>query len=556
MSKFQPRPKAPAVANISALSTLDPPSRSETPMSQQGTRLTPIDPTSSRATQYLIRRTLCSQLGDKGPIDEILPPLTSSNDVDVELYAYIAIIIREFVHTWYQNITPDTIFVEEVIQIIAHCTRALEQRMRKVDLEGLIFDELPELLEIHFQAYQTSTQALHPPPFRTDSRTIYHSLCPFPALSPVPDPEIKHAVEQQAENEAAYRQLLVQGVMAVLLPTEDLESDCLTSLVGQIFSEMIIGNGIGGKASEPWLLWEGITKTAEVIQSKLPNSKAQVRLERSNSVSSDHAFDVISGSSTKGWRILLSAEKLFWLALQYAFFTFTTIRFIIITIATSSSLPTRNPHDTKITGSASFQGGLETPNYIRTKRTASISNPSLKEPIIKMKIWSCVSSLLDVDTRMPWMSATISMSQWFALTGPGEVGNTDGMVDKILSNFIQTHVLDPTLIPLILRTARAAVFPSNTLAPARAIPTATEQLVIRQRCAETLLSLVPTRLLDVYFGPDGDRRVREVEDVLDMFGDTYCNKHLLYGVVELIVVRLLPELAEKGVEELLNERLG
>lgn len=44
--------------------------------------------------------------------------------------------------------------------------------------------------------------------------------------------------------------------------------------------------------------------------------------------------------------------------------------------------------------------------------------------------------------------------------------------------------------------------------------------------------------------------------MLNTFSDSYCNKHLLYGVVELIVVRLLPELAEKGVEELLEERLS
>jgi hypothetical protein len=98
---------------------------------------------------------LCSQLGDKGrstpaPIDELLPPLTSSNEVDVELYAFIAIIIREFVHVWYTKITPDHVFVEEVVKIIAHCTRALEQRLRKLDLEAVIFDELPELLETHF----------------------------------------------------------------------------------------------------------------------------------------------------------------------------------------------------------------------------------------------------------------------------------------------------------------------------------------------------------------------------------------------------------------------
>ena len=127
---------------------------------------------------------------------------------------------------------------------------------------------------------------------------------------------------------------------------------------------------------------------------------------------------------------------------------------------------------------------------------------------------------------------------------------------RILSQAIQTHVLDPTLLPLLLRTTRAALFPNNTLAPPRSIPSAAEQLLIRRRCAETILELVPARMKDVYFGPGIDRRVREVEGVLNVFDDSYCNKHLLYGVVELILVRLLPELAEKGVEELLEERLS
>lgn len=41
-----------------------------------------------------------------------------------------------------------------------------------------------------------------------------------------------------------------------------------------------------------------------------------------------------------------------------------------------------------------------------------------------------------------------------------------------------------------------------------------------------------------------------------VLSDEYCNKHLMYGVLELILVRLMPELAEKGVVELLEERLG
>lgn len=114
---------------------------------------------SDKATAAFIRRTLCSSNvllgnGEKGgttprPIDELLPPLTSSNELDLQLYGIISVIIKEFVQTWYSKITPDHVFVNEVIQVIAHCTRALEQRLRKVDLEGLLLDEIPTLLEEH-----------------------------------------------------------------------------------------------------------------------------------------------------------------------------------------------------------------------------------------------------------------------------------------------------------------------------------------------------------------------------------------------------------------------
>jgi hypothetical protein len=113
------------------------------------------DALSDKATAAFIRRTLCSHqaLSEEGaatkPIDELLPPLTSSNEVDLQLYALLAIIIKDFVYTWYTKITPDHVFVDEVVQIVAHCTRALEQRLRKVDLEALLLDEIPLLVDAH-----------------------------------------------------------------------------------------------------------------------------------------------------------------------------------------------------------------------------------------------------------------------------------------------------------------------------------------------------------------------------------------------------------------------
>ncbi|KAI0971093.1 hypothetical protein F4678DRAFT_92709 [Xylaria arbuscula] len=52
------------------------------------------------------------------------------------------------------------------------------------------------------------------------------------------------------------------------------------------------------------------------------------------------------------------------------------------------------------------------------------------------------------------------------------------------------------------------------------------------------------------------RRLSEIEsDIVDIFSDAYCNKHLVYEILELVLVRLVPELAEKGVGELWEERL-
>lgn len=119
-------------------------------------------------TVKYIKRVLCSQslpLGPPGnstsietdakPLDELLPPLTSSNAVDLQLYAIIAVVLNQFVQSWYNRITPDQDFVGEVVQIIAHCTRGLEQRLRVVDLEELLLDDLPALMTAHIDGMTT-----------------------------------------------------------------------------------------------------------------------------------------------------------------------------------------------------------------------------------------------------------------------------------------------------------------------------------------------------------------------------------------------------------------
>ena len=56
--------------------------------------------------------------------------------------------------------------------------------------------------------------------------------------------------------------------------------------------------------------------------------------------------------------------------------------------------------------------------------------------------------------------------------------------------------------------------------------------------------------------PIREAQLADIEGTLNIFGNQYMNKHLLYSLVELVIVRLVPEMREKSVQELLEERIG
>ncbi|KAI2469219.1 PXA domain-containing protein [Annulohypoxylon bovei var. microspora] len=397
---------------------------------RRSTRPVSSDFLSDKATAAFIRRVLCAQhLADRGrstpaPIHDLLPPLTSRNDVDLQLYALIAIIIKEFVQNWYGRITPDETFVSEIVHIIAHCTRALEQRLRNVDLESLLFDELPELLDAHIRAYRIAKSSVARPPVEANPREIYHSLWPLPALSPVPKSESGSA-QVQASNESEYRQLLVQGVLALLLPTEDLENECLTALVGQIFSELVIGNLVVNKLSEPWLIWEIL-----IMLTRLVRTKGAIKTSASGDITPSINLKAGSGivpSTTS--KTSVHIQEAFWSVIQWGFVIVNSIRLMISTLMLSRALPPRSTPSFGRLAKPAFHDGDEEESYHPPAALETPSQP-VKIPIADFKIWPCAGNLLEIDARMPWMSGALSMIQWGALRGPGNLAGFDGMIDR------------------------------------------------------------------------------------------------------------------------------
>ncbi|EFE35582.1 PXA domain protein [Trichophyton benhamiae CBS 112371] len=343
------------------------------------------------------------------------------NEVDLQLYALMAVVMKEFVHSWYSKITPDTLFTEEVVQLIAHCTRALEQRLRRVDVETLLFDEIPSLLEAHI--IEDSSRRL---------RVVYHTLHPHPALSPAPGPSDEDGAKQR-EAERIYRQLLAHGAMAVLLPTEDLQNVCLRTLVGDILADLLLGGVVSGKVSEGWFIWDAISKILASL-----NQKPQ-----GDGVEHDHSGNLEKGdpepdqerssnfgsySTQRGQSVLLST--LFSL-MQYCYIAYVASRFVALGLFRVSS----SPSSTATTSSPAYAS-----NSINSKEaTPSRSKGNIvRLPVLEYRILSVISQLLDISSRMPWLGGILALVHHLLMTGPGKIGTADGMIDRMdegLSSF-------------------------------------------------------------------------------------------------------------------------
>ncbi|KAL4981281.1 PXA domain-containing protein [Aspergillus falconensis] len=604
-----------------------------------------------KAIAALVRRVLCPQTGSYGGAtspyapEELLPPLTSSNDVDCQLYAFVAMIVKEFISSWYSKITSDQALINEVLQLIAHLTRALEQRLREIDIAQLVLDDIPALVEAHIISYRLATEQSNLSGLAPSSREIYHALNPHPGLSPVPDLADANSVAQQRESETIYRRLLVNGVLAVLLPTEDLENACLRTLLSDILSDLILGNQVSARVCEGWYVWESTTKLLDIIskdrdgrgdgaaetESSRPNRLQQFGL-LSNTDSDKDQSPPTAPSQPSSW---------IWRILQYAFYAYVTLRFIVAGLFRNASASPVNPN---LRPPASLVDGSTTKYYVTGKR-----------PVLDYRLFGMLSQLLDISRRMPWLGGLLALFQYLILAGPGKVGGIGGVLDRFLHEIIEEYVLTPTLLPNLLQASREALFPHNTrpkpepsvnrvetltststpapptpgakpstntrqtttasggnavkpsdiatgglppLSPdQQQRPSSAEVASIRRKCALGILSLVPRpiarRLFSVpaepgpreistqspsqfqaaepgarkdhlFSSPSPDASGSDAEEsllasaiesnILDLFADEYCNKHLVYSIIETALAKLMPELSDRSIVELMEDR--
>lgn len=112
------------------------------------------------------------------------------------------------------------------------------------------------------------------------------------------------------------------------------------------------------------------------------------------------------------------------------------------------------------------------------------------------------------------------------------------------SNVHQKLLAAQHWLPAVLQAARSALFPDNVLAPGRVAPTSDEVVQIKRECAQAIVEAIPPVVRARFFATtDQDLMREDVEgELLDPLADAYVNKHLVVSAVDLIAVRLFPEL--------------
>ncbi|KAH3675889.1 hypothetical protein WICMUC_002459 [Wickerhamomyces mucosus] len=199
---------------------------------------------------HLIRKLFFPHL-DCTTYHDILPSLTSSNKIDLYLYPFLGLLIRNFINRWYERITDDQEFVNELITTVSSITRKLETKLKKVDLIELLLDDLPLIFEEHLKTY------------RKIHSELGSTFLPFDTINSAFDHLQNHrALTNDPKEEYYYLKILSNMIVQKLLPDKD--STLVLTFVNDLLGDMLLKQIIE-KISQPYQMFEILTKICEII---------------------------------------------------------------------------------------------------------------------------------------------------------------------------------------------------------------------------------------------------------------------------------------------------
>lgn len=243
----------------------------------------------------------------------------------------------------------------------------------------------------------------------------------------------------QQQNDSDYRRLVSQALVAILLPSEDLQNPCLFALVSETLADLILGAFIGGRLCEPCFIYESLRNAFEVLQARLgtPGWIADPQLDQDKDrlrrfgLLREHDQPNQSFDKSSKPRYV---QDYFWGSIKYVLLGIELLWKVMMVLLFAPSLPSRQSVDAACTSKASADYSIANPESFaggtHVQKKALHLTSTKKTPIVSCKIWAALSSLLALQQRTPWFHGACSLLRHIALAGPGRTGTTDGLLDR------------------------------------------------------------------------------------------------------------------------------
>ncbi|KAJ3535611.1 hypothetical protein NM688_g6955 [Phlebia brevispora] len=507
----------------------------------------------------LARRLLFPQLPPDGDLPPLLAAQSIHPELNPELYDFIAIALRAYVHPWWTKITRyDKEFLPVITRVLTSVIRTLETRLAQTDLSPLLLRDLPVLLTQHVVDYRHAKSKLHSSYAAGGAASfpqLFHQLQSHMALSPegkVDDTYIRQAIDE---------------LLRACLPAEDYEAEAERYIVREIVLKVLV-DGVIPRVTQPWFIHQSVL-TLLGPEKGLPTPVSEQISER----------PALQRRSSHG----LSLQSL-------AIFFFSTVQAISgaclallhayrHALGTIKKVNQTNPlfhkaSPVKPTTSPSqtIPGGLVPTSPVPPPATPPTYTPPSPASSLRPKLSRTTSTISSIPSiHIPTGTPTTSTSPpsvdyvfpslhliSVLLNSPPRTMSTaimhilnllllpfSALISRLLPYLLYTHALSGDVLVTIIRSAKSALFPGGWPAVPPPDPTPEEQLELRKELTRRLLALIPSPLLSL-LGSSAAARNQTMDEILEPLSSQECNTHLIVFTLDLLLVTIFPEM---GVNE-------
>jgi len=256
----------------------------------------------------------------------------------------------------------------------------------------------------------------------TDDRILYSALLPHTALLPAPSGLL--SCDQQQLHETTYRKLLAEGILALLVPAEDLRNPCLRVLLNEILADMILDGLVSKKLCDGAFIYDMIQRVADSARGtskpwalEMPPQPAKVdRLAH---------FGLLSQRSPGARHEMTNT---LWTIAGYLILIITYLQTCFTSWIWTTKLPSR---------SLSKEGANHDPHRpdvlddligrTQHEKGNTITRHDSKLPIISYHTWSMAATIVNLPDRMPWFTGFAKLLRHFLLQ---HLGMYDSYLDR------------------------------------------------------------------------------------------------------------------------------